>query len=124
MSESLPAFRRRWKSEIDFRLFCYKEHSQTGKSVPDMQWEKWGAIFGELRRRGRSGYAMEQVLPSFGFQPRHGALRICNGRGRPGWGTLEVERAVWEREKTAWGRQQARAFGMGEMLRAGAGRLE
>lgn len=47
MSESLPAFRRRWKSEIDFRLFCYKEHSQTGKGVrtgggtsaPDMQWE-------------------------------------------------------------------------------------
>ena len=65
MSESLPAFRRRWKSEIDFRLFCYKEHSQTGKSVPDR------------RRNERSGQAAER------------ALRTCNGKGsRDGTGSL------------------------------------
>ena len=65
MSESLPEFRRRWKSKIDFRLFCYKEHSQTGKSVPDR------------RRNERSGQAAER------------ALRTCNGKGsRDGTGSL------------------------------------
>ena len=67
MSESLPAFRRRWKSEIDFRLFCYKEHSQTGKGVQDR------------RRNERSGHAMGRAL----------------GMERAPW-DVGMERAPWD----------------------------
>ena len=132
MSESLPAFRRRWKSEIDFLLFCYKEHSRTGKGVPDR------------RRNERSGHAMEE-----GSRDGTGSLGCRDGTGSLGYGgwsrngpfgiegrprgadnkkgRLEWEQGVRdggrcsEQEQGAWNRNRALGIETG-LLRTDAGK--